>query len=62
MNQNRTEMALWMEESTGLEIGNRDSVPGLSPDSQARYSVRQKLQHWPPKKTLKSTGGKGGRK
>lgn len=37
------------------ELGNWDSVPGSSPDSQVRHSVRWKLQHCPPKKTLKST-------
>lgn len=40
------------------ELGNRDSVPGSSSDSQVRHSVRRKLQHWPPKKTLKSTDKK----
>lgn len=64
MNQNRTQV-MWLcgwRRALAWELGNRDSVPSLSPDSWARYSVRQKLQHWPPKKTLKSTGGGGGGK
>lgn len=57
MDQSKTEV-MWLcgwRGALAWELGNRDSVPGLRPDSQVRHSVRQKLQHWPPKKTLKST-------
>lgn len=37
------------------DLGNLDSVPGLSPDSQVRHSVKRELQHWPSTKTLTST-------
>lgn len=59
-NQSKTEVKRLCERRGALawQLGNPDSVAGSSPDSQLRHSVKQKLQHWPPKKTLKSTGGK----
>lgn len=56
-NQSKTEVKRLYEWRGALawQLGNPDSVAGSSPDSQLRHSVRQKLQHRPPKKTLKST-------